>query len=235
MSLGIVPEFLLPSPGAVFRALVGDGPLLFSHSIISVQEALLGLLLGSLLGVALAMTMEYLPLVRKMFYPLMIVSQTIPTVAVAPLLVLWFGYGIEAKVVLIILMTFFPIAMGILDGFDSVDDDQIRLLKTMGAGPGQILWYVKLPQVVPHFFAGLKISAAYAIVGAVIAEWLGGSGGLGVYMTRVRKSFAFDRMFAVLFVISALSLLLLKGVDLLHRMATPWRRDETRPKGPTSL
>ena len=138
--------------------------------------------------------------------PLMTISQTIPTIAIAPLLVLWFGYGLAPKVVLIVLTTFFPVTVSLVQGLRSVDPDMIDLMRTMGASRWQIFWYAKLPAAADQFFSGLKISATYAIVGAVIAEWLGGFSGLGVYMTRVRKSFSYDKMFASIIVVSALSL-----------------------------
>jgi ABC-type nitrate/sulfonate/bicarbonate transport system permease component len=155
----------------------------------------------------------------------MILSQTIPTVAIAPLLVLWFGYEMAPKVILIVITTFFPIAVGLLNGFKSADRDSINLLRAMGAGRWQIFKIVKLPGALSQFFAGLRISASYAVVGAVISEWLGGFSGLGVYMTRVKKAFAFDMMFAVILLISLISLLLMKGVDLLQKKCMPWEKE----------
>ena len=160
----------------------------------------------------------------RAFYPLVVLTQTIPTVAIAPLLVLWFGYGMLPKVVLIVVATFFPITVGLLGGFKSVDPDEIDLMRSMGASRWQIMRHVKIPAALPQFFSGLKISAAYAIVGAVIAEWLGGFSGLGVYMTRVRKAYSFDKMFAVIFLISALSLVLMWAVEAVRRIAMPWER-----------
>ena len=123
---------------------------------------------------------------------------------------------------LVVITTFFPIAVGLLDGYKSVDKDEINLLRSMGAGKFKIFKHVKLPNALPHFFSGLKISASYAIVGAVISEWLGGFEGLGVYMTRVKKAYAFDRMFSVIIVIVVISLLLMKLVNILRKMVMPW-------------
>ena len=155
----------------------------------------------------------------------MVLTQTIPTVAIAPLLVLWFGYEMTPKVILIVITTFFPIAVGLLNGFRSADKDSIHLLRAMGAGRWQIFRYIKLPGAMSQFFAGLRISASYAVVGAVISEWLGGFSGLGVYMTRVKQAFAFDKMFAVIFLISIISLLLMKGVDYLQKICMPWDKE----------
>ena len=160
------------------------------------------------------------------FDPLLTVSQTVPTVAIAPLFVLWFGYGLLPKVLLVVITTFFPVTVALANGFRSVDQDQIDLMRTMRATEWQIFRYAKLPAAMDQFFSGLRISATYAIVGAVISEWLGGFWGLGVYMTRVRKSFSYDRMFAVIIIISALSLALMRGVDVLERICMPWKRAE---------
>jgi ABC-type nitrate/sulfonate/bicarbonate transport system permease component len=224
-SVGLVDEFLLPSPVQVVKAFVEEFPLLMEHSFVTLAEALFGLVLGILLGFLVAVFMDQFEPLYKACYPLMILSQTIPTVAIAPLLVLWFGYEMAPKVILIVITTFFPIAVGLLNGFKSADRDSINLLRAMGAGRWQIFKIVKLPGALSQFFAGLRISASYAVVGAVISEWLGGFSGLGVYMTRVKKAFAFDKMFAVILLISLISLLLMKGVDLLQKKCMPWEKE----------
>ena len=142
--------------------------------------------------------------------------------AIAPLLVLWLGYGILPKVVLIVITCFFPMTIGLLSGFASADPDFIHMMRAMGASNWQIFRYVKLPSSAEQFFSGLRISASYSVVGAVISEWLGGFEGLGVYMMRVKKSYAFDKMFAVIFLISVISLILIKAVDLLKKKSMPW-------------
>lgn len=224
-SLGIVDSFMLPSPIQVVRAFISEFPALMEHSVITLSEAFLGLGLGILLGFLMAVLMDQFDVLYKACYPLIVLTQTVPTVAIAPLLVLWFGYEMTPKVILIVITTFFPIAVGLLNGFKSVDKDSIHLLRAMGAGRWQIFRYLKLPGAMSQFFSGLRISASYAVVGAVISEWLGGFGGLGVYMTRVKKAFSFDKMFAVIFLISIISLLLMKGVDLLQKKCMPWEKE----------
>ncbi len=221
-SLGIVDSFMLPSPVQVVKAFIEEFPMLLEHSMITLAEAFLGLGLGILFGFVMAVLMDQFEVLYQAFYPLIVLTQTIPTVAIAPLLVLWFGYEMTPKVILIVITTFFPIAIGLLNGFKSVDQDSIHLLRAMGAGRWQIFRYIKLPGAMSQFFAGLRISASYAVVGAVISEWLGGFGGLGVYMTRVKKAFSFDKMFAVIFLISMISLLLMKAVDILQKKCMPW-------------
>ena len=195
------------------------------ESAITLMEAFVGLSLGVLLGFIVAVLMDQFDKLYQAFYPLIVLTQTVPTVAIAPLLVLWLGYEMAPKIVLIVITTFFPITVGLLNGFKSVDTDSINLLRAMGAGRWQIFWHIKFPGAMSQFFAGLRISASYAVVGAVIAEWLGGFGGLGVYMTRVRKAYSFDKMFAVIFLISIISLLLMKGVDLLQKKCMPWDKE----------
>ena len=224
-SLGMIDSFLLPSPVQVVKAFAEELPVLMEHSMVTLTEALIGLLLGILLGFVMAVLMDQFEPLYKAFYPLIVLTQTVPTVAIAPLLVLWFGYEMAPKVILIVITTFFPITVGLLNGFKSADKDSINLLRAMGASKVQIFKIVKLPGALSQFFAGLRISASYAVVGAVISEWLGGFSGLGVYMTRVKKAFSFDKMFAVIFLISIISLLLMKFVDLLQKKCMPWEKE----------
>ena len=186
------------------------------------QEAFLGLILGVTVGFVAAVLMDGFVILYKAFYPLLILTQTIPSVAIAPLLVLWFGYEMPPKEILIVISTFFPVTVGLLEGFRSADAAAIGLLRSMGANRLQIFRYIKFPSALPQLFSGLRIAAAYSVVGAVISEWLGGFGGLGVYMTRVKKAFAFDKMFAVIFLISAISLALMALVELAQKKCMPY-------------
>lgn len=222
-STGFVPEYMLPSPIEVISAFVGELPLLLQNLFITLQEAFLGLILGVGVGFLVAVIMDNFNFMYKAFYPLLIITQTIPSVAIAPLLVLWFGYEMTPKVVLIILSTFFPVAVGLLEGFRSADKDTIDMLRSMGANRMQIFGYIKFPSALPQLFSGLRIAVAYSVIGAVISEWLGGFGGLGVYMTRVKKAFAFDKMFAVIFLISAISLALMGLVEIMEKKCMPYR------------
>lgn len=222
-SCGFIPSFMLPSPVEVLKAFVSDLPLLLENSLVTLQEAFIGLVLGVAVGFVIAVLMDSFKVLYKAFYPLLIITQTIPSVAIAPLLVLWFGYEMTPKIVLIVISTFFPVAVGLLDGFKSADKDAVSLLCSMGANRAQIFRYIKFPSALPQLFSGLKIAAAYSVVGAVISEWLGGFGGLGVYMTRVRKAFAFDKMFAVIFLVSAISLGLMALVGFAEKKCMPYR------------
>jgi len=227
---GAVPKFMLPSPIDVVMAFINDFPLLMMHAKITLLEAFLGLFIGTAFGFVISVIMDHFPIAYKSIYPILVLTQTVPTVAIAPLLVLWLGYGILPKITLIVITTFFPIVIGLLDGFHSADPDALNLLKAMGANKTQCFMHIKLPSSLSHFFAGLRISVSYSVVGAVVSEWLGGFNGLGVYMTRVRKSYSFDKMFAVIFFISLISLLLMLGVALLKDAVMPWDRKDNNIK-----
>jgi ABC-type nitrate/sulfonate/bicarbonate transport system permease component len=215
---------MLPSPIDVVKAFIGDFGVLCENAVTTLVEAFYGLAVGVLLGFLSAVLMDSFSWLRKAFYPLIVITQTIPTVAIAPLLVLWFGYEMTPKIILVVISTFFPLTVGLLEGFGSADKDAMALMRAMGASRVQIFRYIKLPSALPQFFSGLRIAAAYSVVGAVISEWLGGFSGLGVYMTRVKKAFAFDKMFAVIFLISAISLVLMGLIGFLEKKLTPYNQ-----------
>ncbi len=223
---GIVPSYMLPSPLDVIRALFTDRIMILSHAGVTLLEAVYGLLIGVMLAFFIATLMDRVPLLYRAFYPLMVITQTIPTIAIAPLLVLWMGFGMMPKITLVVITTFFPITVGLLEGFGSVDQDAIALMRSMGASEMDIFRHVKFPEAIPYFFSGLKVSASYAVVAAVISEWLGGFVGLGVYMTRVKKAYAFDKMFAVILFIIVISLALMGIVNLLRDWSMPWYKAE---------
>lgn len=192
------------------------------HTRYTLFEAFMGLLLGTILAFMLSIIMDRFEFINRTTLPVLVITQTIPSVAIAPLLVLWLGYGISSKIVLVVLTTFFPITISLLDGYKSVEKDNINLLKSMGATKLQQYIHVKLPSSIPYFFSGLRISISYSIISAVIAEWLGGFYGLGVYMTRVRKAYSFDKMFAIIFFISILSLLLITLISKFEKYIIIW-------------
>jgi len=221
---GWIPKFMLPSPVDVCLAFVNDFGQLMGHLGTTLGEAFLGLSIAVALAFVIALLMDRFAFLYKSIYPLLVISQTVPAVAIAPLLVLWMGYGMSPKVTLVVIVCFFPIAVGLLDGYKSVDLDMLNLMRAMGATRMQIFRFLKIPSSLGRFFAGLRISVSYSIVGAVIAEWMGGYNGLGVYMTRVKKSYAFDKMFAVIFLVSILSLVLMRAVSLLEKGSMPYLR-----------
>ena len=213
---------MLPSPIDVVKAFADNFSIMMKQAAVTLQETLYGLLIGIAIAFVIASLMGRFTIINKALYPVLVVTQTIPTIAIAPLLVLWMGFGMAPKITLVVITTFFPIAIGLLNGFQSVDEDAINLMRSMGARRLQIFRIIKLPNATASFFSGLRISAAYAVVGAVVSEWLGGFEGLGVYMTRVKKAYAFDKMFAVIVFISAISLVLMGIVVLLEKISMPW-------------
>ena len=220
----IVPSYMLPSPVDVVRAFIADFSILMSHAAITLQEAIYGLLIGTVLAFIIAVLMDRFDFLYKAVYPILVITQTIPTIAIAPLLVLWMGFSMAPKITLVVLTTFFPITISLLDGFKSADPDSINLIRSMGGGNFKIFRHIKLPEATEQFFSGLKVSASYSVVGAVISEWLGGFEGLGVYMTRVKKAYAFDKMFAVIILVSLVSLALMGLVAVLKNIAMPYKR-----------
>lgn len=214
--------WVLPSPGAVLGVFRSNPALLWSHLRPTLLASVSGLLLATLLGVATAMAMHSSKLLKQIFYPYLVVSQTVPVIAVAPLIVLWFGYGISAKVFVVVVMCFFPVALGLFDGLKQVSQEQLRLLRSMGANGWQTYRYLKVPASLPAFFTGLKLAATYSVMGAVIGEWLGGNAGLGIYLTRSTKSFRTEQVFAAIILIILLSLFLFGIVALLDRLLLGW-------------
>lgn len=214
---GLVPAFLLPSPLEILQAFIDDFSLIASHSAITLYEAFAGLFLGIVVAFIFSILMDRIGWLYELCYPIMLLTQTIPTIAIAPLLVLWLGYGATPKIVLVFITSFFPILVSLIEGYKSVDKDYLNLFKTFRAKPWQEYFYLKIPFAMPNFLAGLKISATYSLITAVVAEWLGGFSGLGVYMTRVRQSFALDKMFAIIALISLLSIVLMSIIGKLEK------------------
>ena len=221
--LKLLPKFILPTPLEICQAFVRDAELLAIHSWATLKVALLGLLLGVIIACLLAVLMDSLSWLNDLIYPMMVVVQTIPTIALAPILVLWLGYGILPKIVLIILTTTFPIIVSILDGFRHCDRDTLTLFELMQANRWQILWHFKIPASLPYFYAGLRVSVSYAFITTVVSEWLGGFEGLGVYMIQSKKLFQYDTMFAIIVLVSVISLLGMKLVAISEKFVIKWK------------
>ena len=220
----LLPKFILPTPLEILQSFVRDREFLWYHSWATLRVALLGLVLGVLIACIMAVLMDSLSWLNDLIYPMMVVVQTIPTIAIAPILVLWLGYGILPKIVLIILTTTFPIIVSILDGFRHCDKDMLTLFSLMRANPWQILWHFKIPVSLPYFYAGLRVSVSYAFITTVVSEWLGGFEGLGVYMIQSKKLFQYDTMFAIIILVSLISLLGMQLVDISEKYVIKWKR-----------
>ncbi|MEX1338768.1 ABC transporter permease [Hydrogenibacillus schlegelii] len=214
-----VPAWLLPAPSAVVRAFWAERTVLLDHAAATVTEAAAGLGLAALLAVAVATAMAFFAAVRAALYPLLVVSQTVPIIALAPLVIVWFGYGMLPKVLVVALVTFFPLAVSLAEGYRTADPRRLALLRTMGGGRWAAFRYVLWPSALPSFFAGLRIAATYSVTGAVIGEWLGATKGLGVYLIRASKSFAIERLFAAIAVIVGVSLLFFAAAEFMARLS----------------
>lgn len=220
---GLLPKFILPTPLAIAQAFVKNAGQLVFHAQVTLWEAMVGLTYGVVIACLLALVMDTFPLFNRAVYPLLVITQTVPTIAIAPILVLWLGYGMAPKVVLIVLTTTFPIVVAILDGFRHADEDTIQLLRLMSASKWQILWHVKIPTSLSYFYAGLRVSVSYAFIAAVVSEWLGGFEGLGVYMIRSKKLFQYDTMFAIIIFTSLISLGSMQLVKWSEKHVMKWK------------
>lgn len=222
VKIGVVKQYILPSPTDIIKVFPNIHPEIWKHISTTIQEAALGFIIAIILAIILAIIMDNIKIIKEAIYPIIIVSQTVPIIALAPLFAAWFGFGKLPKIMVVILVCFFPILVSLIHGLESVDKDLLNLLKSMGASRFQIFKEVKFPASLVSFFSGLRIAATYSIMGAVIGEWLGGKDGLGVYMIRVRHSFALDKFFAVIIIIVILSMIPFKIINLFQKYLMPW-------------
>lgn len=214
--------FVLPSPLEVARAAWETRDLLLPAIGVTLLETLIGLAIAMALGIAIAAAMDLISAVRRALYPILVASQTVQILAIAPLLIIWFGFGLTPKVIIVVLICFFPLALNTAAGLASADPDYVSLLASMGAERSQIWRIVRLPAALPAFFAGLKIAVTYSVVGATIGEWVGGSDGLGLYMLRSKNALATDQVFVGILITSVLSIGLFTLVYAIERRALPW-------------
>ncbi len=221
-----VPNYILPAPTAIVSFLFANFGLLMSHTKTTIVEALLGLFLAVVFSLFLAMIMNRFKTIKQMIYPLLVVSQTVPIIAVAPLFMIWFGFGMLPKILIVILVCFFPIVVNLTHGLENVDQDLVDLMGVMQANSIQIFTKVQLPAILPSFFSGLKIAATYSVMGAVIAEWVGAKSGLGVYMIRVMRAFMTDALFADILIIVILSIGLFQLISFVEKKVMPWKGKE---------
>ncbi len=219
-----IPEYILPLPSSIGEALYKNFNLLLIHSKYTVMAALSGLVVAIALAIIISFFMDRYPMVKKIIYPLLVISQTIPIIALAPLMMIWFGLGIIPKIFTVTLVCFFPLTINITEGLGEISKEEIELLEVMGASPWEILKNAQVPSTLPNFFSGLKISATYSVMGAVIGEWLGGNKGLGVYMIRSMHTYNVSNLFAGIITIVFLSIILFKLTELLSWLSMPWNR-----------
>ncbi len=219
-----IPRYILPAPSKIGGTLVTERVQLLKHTSVTLQEMLLGFLLAVSIGVPLAVLMYEFPALEKAFYPYVIGSQTVPVFAIAPLLVLWFGFGIASKVIMAALIVFFAIVLNTLDGLKSTDRDTVNLFQILQATRWQILWKVRLPSALPFIFSGAKIGISISTIGAVIGEWVGSKAGLGYLMLYANGQLRISLVFAAIFCLTILGLTLFGLMTFAERYAMPWRR-----------
>jgi ABC-type nitrate/sulfonate/bicarbonate transport system permease component len=219
-----VSSTVLPGPALVLEATWQDRANLWPAMWTTTKEAVLGVALATVVAVILAVAIDWSRTVRRSFYPLMVTSQTLPIIVLAPLVVIWFGFGTAPKIGLVALFTFFPVAVGTVQGLASSDPDAMALLRTMGATRVQLLLRVRAPSAVPQMFTGLKVGVTYAYVSAIFAEYVGAEQGLGVYMQASKNAFRTELVFGAILVTTLLTLALFIAVTLLERACMPWRR-----------
>lgn len=221
-----VPRYILPGPAPVARAMVQHWPVLQDHLLTTLAEILAGLALGTLLGSGCALTMILLPLIRRWLLPVLVISQAIPVFALAPILVLWFGYGMASKVAMAVLIIFFPVTSSFYYGMRRTRPELLELARIMGAKPVAVLRWIVIPSALPAFGSGLRVATAVAPIGAVVGEWVGSSSGLGYYMLHANARMQVDIMFAALAVLAVVSLGLYFAVDTLVTKLLYWENKE---------
>jgi putative hydroxymethylpyrimidine transport system permease protein len=223
-AMGLDAAYILPSPAQILKKLWELRATLFTvHLPATILVTAIGLAISLVLGLGLAVAMDESAMIRKMLYPIVVVSQTIPTTAIAPLFVLWFGYGIWSKVLVTVLITFFPITITVYDGFRSAKTEMAELLQTYGAAKRDLFWKIKVPCALPYFFSAVKMAVPMSIIGAAIGEWLGAKSGLGYFSRRMMTQLDGAGVFAPIVLLSAVAMLAVGAVALLERRFVRWR------------
>lgn len=212
----------LPPPSKIMTALIDKRELLLFHAKYTLLEAAVGFLLAFLVSMILALLIDHSKLLKRALYPLLVISQTVPIVSIAPLFIVLFGFGLLPKIIIVALVCFFPIIISMVEGLEAADKDMVDMLRVMGASNSQIFRLIRFPAALVSIFSGLKIAAAYSVTGAVIGEWVGSRYGLGLFMIMVQRSFRSDQLLAAIVVITVASLLLFAAIDLLQRILMPW-------------
>ncbi|UII57127.1 ABC transporter permease [Cytobacillus spongiae] len=218
-----IPKWLLPPPTSIIKEAIIGFPNFWPNMVSTSKLALLGFTIGAGIGLLTAIILHLIPFIRESVYPLLILSQNVPIIVLAPLLVIWFGFGILPKMIVITLVCFFPITVAALDGFRQTSPELKHYMMMAGANKMQLFWKLELPFSLPSLFSGLKISATYSVMGAVISEWLGAKEGIGVYMTLASSSFRTDKVFVAIFAIMLLSLIFFALINLVERKLIRWQ------------
>jgi ABC-type nitrate/sulfonate/bicarbonate transport system permease component len=220
--LGGIAPTVLPAPSRVLAQAWENRAALADNTLLTIRATLAGFACSLAAAFILSALVDFLAPLRRALFPLLIASQTLPLVAIAPLVVLWFGFGLLPKILLVALVTFFPMMVALVEGYAATSPEISQMLAAMGAGRWRIFWLARLPSALPYFFAGLRISITYAVVGAIFAEYAGAAKGLGIYMLSAKNNFRPDLVLAAVALSSALTLALFGLAVLVQRLAMPW-------------
>lgn len=221
---GVVPAYIIPAPSNVVIAIYSNWkPLIFIHLSATMLEFGIGFTISVIGGTGLAVSMFFSKTIEKLMYPAVLISQTIPIIALSPIFVLWFGYTIWSKVAVTVLISFFPIVVGTFDGLRSTDKEYVELFRSMGANKQHLFQKLHFPTALPSFFSGLKIAIVSALIGATIGEWLGASEGLGYYSRRMSGDLNSEGVFAAITLLSIVGMILFGFVSLLERRFLRWK------------
>lgn len=223
--LGQVPLYVLPAPSQVAAALIAEAPALLGHAWVSLAEALAGMGIALMLALALGVLMDAFAALRRAVYPILVVTQTVPMIVLAPIFIIYMGFGLAPKILTVTLMCFFPIVVSFTDGMAQVSPAYLSLMRSYGARRVQLYTMVKLPASLPSLISGLKVAATYSISGAVVGEWIASQKGLGYYLLRVKNGYMLDKVFACVVVIIALSLMMNGVIRLLERALAPYLKE----------
>lgn len=224
VSIFDVDLYILPAPSKIFQAIANNLDILWMHSLVTLQEAIAGLAIATILAIFIAIGMDMSRTFKHSIFPHLVVTQTVPIMVLGPLFTIWLGFGMAPKILMVVFMCFFPIAIAFCDALQQVDVNQVNLLRSFGAKKWQIYMYVKIPSAATALFSGLKVSATYCIGGAIVGEWLSASAGLGYYMIRVKNGYMLDKVFACVLVIIFWSLLLHITMNLIEWVLFPYKR-----------
>jgi len=225
-----VPAWLLPSPTHIVATLIADGHLLAANAGATAFESVAGFALALVVAAGCALAIRFSRPLERALWPILVASQTVPVPAVAPLLVLWFGYGLFPKVIVVALVTFFPLVVNAVDGLRAADPQILDAMRTLGASPRRLFLLVELPGAMPSVFTGIKTAATYAVIGAVLGEWLGGTRGLGVIMVLAQGQLLTARVFAAIVWLSAIGVAMFSLAALAERLALPWYHTRSRER-----
>ena len=224
-----IEDFLVPAPSDIAKSLWEDRSLLGSNAWVTLKEVVFGFAIAAVAGIGFALLIHLSETARRAVYPLLVASQTIPIVILAPILVVWFGFGLTPKLVIVALICFFPITVNMLDGLRSVDPDLTKMLRSLGAGRLQRLWRAEIPTALPYAFSGARVAITVSVIGAVFAEYVGSSEGLGHLINQAQAQLLTARSFAAVVVLSAMAILLFALVSLIERKVVTWdSREVTR-------